>query len=70
MNWVGRDGCWGECSISFSGVVFFFFQADFFFQAEDGIRGLVRSRGLGDVYKGQIKDYDLISFDSFPSWNS
>ncbi len=25
----------------------------FFFQAEDGIRGLVRSRGLGDVYKGQ-----------------
>ncbi len=23
----------------------------FFFQAEDGIRGLVRSRGLGDVYK-------------------
>ena len=25
----------------------------FFFQAEDGIRGLVRSRGLGDVYKRQ-----------------
>ena len=25
----------------------------FFFQAEDGIRGLVRARGLGDVYKGQ-----------------
>ena len=24
-----------------------------FFQAEDGIRGLVRSRGLGDVYKRQ-----------------
>ncbi len=23
----------------------------FFFQAEDGIRVLVRSRGLGDVYK-------------------
>ena len=23
----------------------------FFFQAEDGIRDLVRSRGLGDVYK-------------------
>ncbi len=23
-----------------------------FFQAEDGIRYLVRSRGLGDVYKG------------------
>ena len=26
----------------------------FFFQAEDGIRGLVRSRGLGDVYKRQV----------------
>ena len=24
------------------------------FQAEDGIRDLVRSRGLGDVYKRQI----------------
>ena len=32
------------CSVS----VFFFF-----FQAEDGIRDLVRSRGLGDVYKRQ-----------------
>src|SRR5665811_103486 len=29
--------------------MFFFF----FFQAEDGIRDLVRSRGLGDVYKRQ-----------------
>ena len=28
----------------------------FFFQAEDGIRDLVRSRGLGDVYKRQVKD--------------
>ncbi len=28
--------------------MFFFF---FFFQAEDGIRGGVASRGLGDVYK-------------------
>ena len=25
----------------------------FIFQAEDGIRDLVRSRGLGDVYKRQ-----------------
>ena len=31
-------------------VICFFF---FFFQAEDGIRDLVRSRGLGDVYKRQ-----------------
>ena len=28
---------------------------DFFFQAEDGIRDRVRSRGLGDVYKGQFQ---------------
>ena len=28
----------------------------FFFQAEDGIRDLVRSRGLGDVYKRQGRD--------------
>ena len=27
----------------------------FFFQAEDGIRYLVRSRGLGDVYKRQFQ---------------
>src|SRR5664280_157258 len=32
-------------------VFCFFF---FFFQAEDGIRDLVRSRGLGDVYKRQV----------------
>ena len=31
----------------------FFFSMFFFFQAEDGIRDLVRSRGLGDVYKRQ-----------------
>ena len=28
----------------------------FFFQAEDGIRDLVRSRGLGDVYKRQVEE--------------
>ena len=27
----------------------------FFFQAKDGMRVLVRSRGLGDVYKRQIE---------------
>eukprot|EP00831_Metopus_contortus_P013146 TRINITY_DN15311_c0_g2_i3.p3 TRINITY_DN15311_c0_g2~~TRINITY_DN15311_c0_g2_i3.p3 ORF type:complete len:117 (-),score=33.55 TRINITY_DN15311_c0_g2_i3:52-402(-) len=31
-------------------LVFFFF----FFQAEDGIRDVERSRGLGDVYKRQV----------------
>ena len=35
---------------------FFFFFIFFFFQAEDGIRDLVRSRGLGDVYKRQAGD--------------
>ena len=38
-------------------VVFFVFLCVlfyFFFQAEDGIRDLVRSRGLGDVYKRQV----------------
>ena len=33
----------------------------FFFQAEDGIRDLVRSRGLGDVYKRQaIRTIELV----------
>ena len=35
------------CMALLVGVTFFFFQA------EDGIRDLVRSRGLGDVYKRQ-----------------
>ena len=33
---------------------FVFALLTFFFQAEDGIRDLVRSRGLGDVYKRQV----------------
>ena len=36
------------------GIDLFFF---FFFQAEDGIRDLVRSRGLGDVYKRQFDHF-------------
>ena len=41
--WVGGGGGgWGGGGGCF-----------FFFQAEDGIRDLVRSRGLGDVYKRQ-----------------
>ena len=31
------------------------YESSFFFQAEDGIRDLVRSRGLGDVYKRQCE---------------
>ena len=39
--------CQGDfCVITWCGCFFFF-------QAEDGIRDLVRSRGLGDVYKRQ-----------------
>ena len=34
-------------------VCLYCFFCYFFFQAEDGIRDLVRSRGLGDVYKRQ-----------------
>ena len=37
----------------FSSIIFFFFQA------EDGIRDLVRSRGLGDVYKRQVQLIEL-----------
>ena len=41
-------------------MIFFVF---FFFQAEDGIRYLVRSRGLGDVYKRQQFNLYLINLD-------
>ena len=37
------------------------FNVFFFFQAEDGIRVLVRSRGLGDVYKRQLYQRVLIA---------
>mgnify|MGYP003380553345 CR=1 FL=1 len=61
---MGWGGWWGGfvCSVTWIEIgscvncirdsiycVFSFF----FFQAEDGIRDLVRSRGLGDVYKRQ-----------------
>ena len=38
-----------------------------FFQAEDGIRDLVRSRGLGDVYKRQLvkRAENLLTFMIF-----
>ena len=35
----------------------------FFFQAEDGIRDLVRSRGLGDVYKRQVESPYILLVD-------
>ena len=45
----------------------------FFFQAEDGIRDLVRSRGLGDVYKRQVPSAQArtnVTTDSEPSMNA
>ena len=44
-----RVGCIGQHSGRVDYYVYFFFQA------EDGIRDLVRSRGLGDVYKRQAQ---------------
>ena len=41
-------------------LFFFFFLIFFFVQAEDGIRDLVRSRGLGDVYKRQASVYRTV----------
>ena len=43
----------------------------FFFQAEDGIRDLVRSRGLGDVYKRQQQSARkpvFFRYDSFRAY--
>ena len=45
------------CLLMFVFLIFFVF---FFFQAEDGIRDLVRSRGLGDVYKRQEHGSDPV----------
>eukprot|EP00831_Metopus_contortus_P011642 TRINITY_DN1463_c0_g3_i2.p1 TRINITY_DN1463_c0_g3~~TRINITY_DN1463_c0_g3_i2.p1 ORF type:complete len:106 (-),score=39.81 TRINITY_DN1463_c0_g3_i2:18-335(-) len=43
------------CCFIFIFVLFFCFVFFFFFfQAEDGIRDVERSRGLGDVYKRQV----------------
>ena len=47
--------CCAQCQL---GVLLYvlFVVLWFFFQAEDGIRDLVRSRGLGDVYKRQLRN--------------
>ena len=45
-------------SIAITCVSYYVF---FFFQAEDGIRYLVRSRGLGDVYKRQVRQVSVPS---------
>ena len=51
-----------RCSISRS-FVWALLVDYFFFQAEDGIRDLVRSRGLGDVYKRQVFDDVVVPWD-------
>eukprot|EP00831_Metopus_contortus_P043354 TRINITY_DN3480_c0_g1_i3.p2 TRINITY_DN3480_c0_g1~~TRINITY_DN3480_c0_g1_i3.p2 ORF type:complete len:149 (+),score=27.24 TRINITY_DN3480_c0_g1_i3:23-469(+) len=48
IQWV-----WVGCGEDKFDTTYFFF---FFFQAEDGIRDVERSRGLGDVYKRQRKE--------------
>ena len=45
--------CWIQCRRVYFRVVCFF-------EAEDGIRDLVRSRGLGDVYKRQAQVVRLV----------
>eukprot|EP00831_Metopus_contortus_P041711 TRINITY_DN32783_c0_g1_i2.p2 TRINITY_DN32783_c0_g1~~TRINITY_DN32783_c0_g1_i2.p2 ORF type:complete len:120 (+),score=30.58 TRINITY_DN32783_c0_g1_i2:82-441(+) len=40
----------------------FFLFVFFFFQAEDGIRDVERSRGLGDVYKRQVSTQSTWEF--------
>ena len=60
---IGYDGVGGGReggrSLSVGGVVFW--------QAEDGIRELVRSRGLGDVYKRQGNQHED-NTDRFDRW--
>ena len=49
--------CYRVCVVvvlGFISIVVVFCFVVFFVQAEDGIRDLVRSRGLGDVYKRQM----------------
>ena len=49
-------GCLSVCIVSVLVCSHCLCCSCFFFQAEDGIRDLVRSRGLGDVYKRQVVD--------------
>ena len=61
------------CVLSFTRVVVYVYSivvivvvvvVFFLFQAEDGIRDLVRSRGLGDVYKRQLIMPSISFFES------
>ena len=50
---VAPNGCGMVVKDGYSGLLLLSGASCFFCQAEDGIRDLVRSRGLGDVYKRQ-----------------
>ena len=54
---VQQCGCCGGCWLGVAeDCIFVFVFVFFFFQAEDGIRDAQESRGLGDVYKRQIRN--------------
>ena len=52
----GTFECLERCGVRHYCLLFVFF-----FQAEDGIRDLVRSRGLGDVYKRQGEGLETVA---------
>eukprot|EP00831_Metopus_contortus_P027095 TRINITY_DN22884_c0_g1_i1.p1 TRINITY_DN22884_c0_g1~~TRINITY_DN22884_c0_g1_i1.p1 ORF type:complete len:207 (-),score=26.81 TRINITY_DN22884_c0_g1_i1:44-664(-) len=57
MESAGRlSGLWrGQCTVIRPSYIVLEYLRFFFFQAEDGIRDVERSRGLGDVYKRQYQ---------------
>ena len=66
---VWRFGMWciGVCVVLHDHVCSWMW-VFFFFQAEDGIRDLVRSRGLGDVYKRQAYSGHIPSLSMHCGW--
>ena len=55
-GWVHRTDSEQQIEVSIGRL-----QVRFFFQAEDGIRDRSPSRGLGDVYKRQLKSWENYS---------
>ena len=55
LQWCGLEVYMSIVGFELSKNSFLLYLCFCFFQAEDGIRDLVRSRGLGDVYKRQIQ---------------
>ncbi len=53
-GWLGSGLVGSDICIGYRG------RMSFFFQAEDGIRGPLWSRGLGDVYQRQFLYYVLL----------